>query len=137
MFKWDEKYSIGIEDIDEQHKGLFEIGNWLNELNLSELKNDHYIEVMIIINELLVYSNDHFKDEEAYMKQVKYPKLEDHIKIHQRFIDYVASFDFEVLYEQGEVMIESLFTFINRWIVQHIMNEDQKIQKYVNDIERS
>lgn len=131
MFVWQNNYSIGIYHIDEQHQGLFEIGNWLNELNLSDLKEDRYIEVMIILNDLLVYFHDHFKDEEDYMKSVNYPKLNDHKQGHQKFIDYIASFDQVDVCEQGEDLILRLFKFINNWIIHYIMSEDQMISSYV------
>lgn len=130
MFEWKDTYSIGIETIDDQHKGLLEIGNRLEDMNISDLKEDNYIEILVILNELLIYSRDHFQAEEAYMASINYPHLDQHCIRHNKFIDYVASIDIQDESINQELIIKDLFVFIEKWIINHILKDDLMISQY-------
>jgi hemerythrin len=76
---WNIHYELGIEDIDNQHKGLV-IG--LNKI-YHAYKREGELNVPLMILELYDYVHTHFKTEEQYMEYYKYPDAEAHIKEHR------------------------------------------------------
>lgn len=79
---WDNTLVIGIDNIDNQHKEMFNLtGQLLNSMKENGDKN----ETIKILNHLNEYMNRHFKEEEAIQKQYKYPKYKLEIKEHKKF----------------------------------------------------
>ena len=72
--------------------------------------------------------NTHFKDEEEYMSSIKYPQLEEHKKLHQELIDYLAS----VIKTPAklEIIKTKMKVVAKRALIDHIMNEDTKIKLF-------
>ena len=66
QFVWEEKFSVGNEDIDTQHKGLFSLGNELFEASRTQ-------SIKPIIMRLYKYTREHFSSEEEMMKRIGYP----------------------------------------------------------------
>lgn len=133
MFKWDNRYLIGINTIDDQHKIMFEIGNRLSGMTISKMKEDRFIDILVLVNELLIYSTDHFKDEEKYMRTINYPDLKNHIIGHNKFLDYVSSIDILNLDANQESVVTDLLEFISNWISNHILISDQKIVEHLEN----
>ena len=81
--KWDERYNVGVDIIDREHKKLFTILNKLYGFGDSGQKS-HFA-----CQEAIKYFKDHaiqhFADEEAYMASIHYPGLETHRRIHKDF----------------------------------------------------
>lgn len=71
--EWTPDLSVGVENIDEQHKIWFQKANELFEAG-KERRAKEYINTMIDF--LDEYTKKHFKDEEAYMEEIGYPELE-------------------------------------------------------------
>jgi hemerythrin len=119
-FLWDEKYTIGIEYFDKQHKILFKLVN-----DLSKLINDSAPETSIgnIITELTEYVKVHFKDEENAMMMNNYEFYWQHKKEHEDLMIQVGKF--QIRYSKGEAISEELFVFIKNWISNHILVTDK------------
>ena len=67
---WSKELSVRNDAIDEQHKKLFEIAGRAYELTNKKATKE---EIITILRELLNYTKEHFKDEEAYMESIYYP----------------------------------------------------------------
>jgi len=66
-FEWKDRYSLNIGEIDKQHKRLFEIGARVYDLAVLNDSYDHYDEIMKTLDELLEYTEYHFRYEENIM----------------------------------------------------------------------
>ena len=117
IIKWNKSFSVGIEKIDKQHKFFFKIVNKLyniDDTNIEELKK--------IIEELYDYTIYHFKSEEEYLQKVRYPHLKEHQNVHQNFVKKIKE-----LKEIDEIPDDiDLFEFASEWLIDHILNTDQK-----------
>ena len=86
MLKWDEKYSVGISMIDEEHKKLIGI---LNKAIFAKGHNDNpeelREELKEVLREMTNYALTHFETEETYMKEFNYPECQDHKEEHKDF----------------------------------------------------
>lgn len=70
----------------------------------------------------------HFKEEEAYMQSIEYPYLEQHHQFHQSIIDGMT----KILREKKtmeELQISMKF-ITQKWLVEHILENDLKIEKW-------
>ena len=83
---WKEKYKVGAELIDTQHKELFKrVSDFIQAVQAQgpwESKLDHVKETMEFMQHYVIV---HFDDEEDFQKEIGYPGLEEHREIHSRF----------------------------------------------------
>ncbi len=82
MLEWDDKYSVGISIIDEEHKKLFGI---LNKVIVAKEHNGTPEELWEVLSEMTNYAHTHFRTEETYMKEFNYPEYQDHKEEHRGF----------------------------------------------------
>lgn len=127
MYEMKKEYYIGIEHVDEQHKRLFEIANEAYNLLKNEFIPDKYDHVVRLIQELADYAEVHFADEEAYMEQMKYKRILSQKVEHAEFMEKIRSIDLSDLDENQEGVILDLLTFLNDWLVHHILEKDKLI----------
>jgi len=127
MLVWKDEYSIGVELIDAQHQRLFEIGNDIYNLLENYLLDDKYDKIMLIIQELKDYTKYHFKTEEEYMMQIKYPKFFSQKVAHDDFINKIEEFELQDIDQDQEKYIRELLEFVFTWILEHIVRQDKLI----------
>ena len=88
LIKWDDKYSVGISMIDEEHKKLIGI---LNKAIFVKGQNDNPEEIREVLREMTSYAHTHFATEENYMKKFNYTEYQAHKKEHRDFsIEIIA-----------------------------------------------
>lgn len=127
--EWKDRYSVGIIEIDAQHKKLFQLYNNLIEamhqgVGIKELGK--------ALDELLEYSVWHFMTEENYMEKYKYPELENHKKIHNEFREkfYKIHKDF---HEGKPVITQEVVEYLRDWIKNHVLYTDQKYAPFLKE----
>lgn len=129
---WTPDLSVGVKHIDDQHKVWFEKANDLFEAG-KERRAKEYINTML--NFLDEYTKQHFKDEEAYMEQIKYPELEAQKRAHAKFVDDLAKLKSEYDSSGGNIMvIINANKMVINWLTNHIISMDKKIGDYVKNL---
>ena len=131
MFLWKEEYSVNINDFDEEHKKLFELGSKLYDL--VKLKDmDIYDEILTVLGELEDYTLGHFDHEEGVMQQHEYPGLSEHRSHHQAFVNKLKELKSkDIDAAQSKITMEML-VFIADWISVHILKIDKKYIDFLN-----
>jgi hemerythrin-like metal-binding protein len=122
---WDDKYSVGVEIIDDQHKMLFANINKLIDILREVPKKEHVDEV---IAELVNYKKFHFLTEEKYFDEFGYDNTEDHKAKHKEFNIKLES----LINRCGDDSITLAFglvDFLEDWLLDHILVDDQKYVK--------
>jgi|GEM_PF-576944 len=125
----DEKHSIGIKIIDNQHKELFLVTNQLHEILKLEQYQDEAIKVL---KNLYAYTSYHFVSEESLLKEYKYPDTEDHIRIHNSFRDKIKE-SLEGVRSRRNYPLEPLQDYLVEWILKHIQVQDMQYAKYFKE----
>lgn len=120
--RWDDSYCIGDRDIDAQHKKMFEILNAITE-SMTEEDIKSYILV------LSKHAREHFRSEEALMKRVNYPHIENHKERHTELITTLSEKCLDDF--KGQFAIEKFKAFIYHWVRDHIVNVDSALFEYV------
>jgi hemerythrin-like metal-binding protein len=125
----DEKHSVKIQKIDEQHQMLIKI---INEV--FEAKTDGLGKMAIsgILKRMADYAQIHFKDEEALLAEHGYSELEGHRSAHQYFITKVADFNRDFNLDQDSLTEDMLF-FLKDWLLTHIMETDKRYSSFLNE----
>lgn len=127
---WKESLSIGIPEIDKQHKGLCEK---VDDLFAACAKGKGRDEITNTLDFLEAYTMEHFADEEKYQIKLKYPKYLEHKKLHTDFLKQVSSLKKELIAEGTSVpMVIKINNLISAWLINHISKADKDIAQYVN-----
>ena len=123
MFSFTKDCIIGVPEIDEEHRRLFEL---ISETDAA-LKNDQgsIDRAMMLINELKQYAGNHFSHEEAYMQKIHDPELKRQKTEHAVFLEKVNSYDYAAVTQETArgIMLE-LLEYLSRWLVGHILGSD-------------
>ncbi len=133
MFKWKDNYSCNVEEIDNQHRRLFEIGNNIYELLLLDEKIDKYDDIQKGLMELKDYTIYHFDSEEKLMDKHGYENLENHKIEHIAFIKKIEEFCSKDIDEDQQEAVMDMLTFIANWIEKHILGTDHKYKDFFNE----
>ncbi|MCD6535131.1 MAG: hemerythrin family protein [Deltaproteobacteria bacterium] len=117
QFVWKDSYSVGDSEIDEQHKGLFKLGNELPEV-LGEQ------DVKPIIMQLFKYTREHFSAEEEMMNRIGFPYLAEHKILHDDLITNLSEVSSQEL--DTDAAIYGFKQFVKKWLLDHVLIEDNK-----------
>lgn len=122
FISWNDKISVGIQEIDEQHKRLVAL---INNLYDAMVEGEDRLETANkILTELMQYTIVHFAVEESLFRIFDYPEYEAHCAQHQELREEVIDINTRV--QKGERMITpELLFFLRKWITNHIMVEDK------------
>jgi len=130
MFKWREDFNVNVSKIDEQHKELFNIGNFLYDLMSIKDDIDRYDEIMTALHKLRDYAIYHFETEEKLMLEHGYPKYEEHKSQHDAFIAKINSLDDDLIDMDQRTVEMDLLIFVANWIEQHILRTDMEYKEF-------
>jgi hemerythrin len=122
---WNQSYSVGVDNLDQDHRKLVDMINKLHEAMTTGQSN---AVISPLISSLKEYSLTHFNNEETYMQQINYPNLEDQKKQHDIFVNKIKEFESELL-KGNKMLATRVIPFLSNWLFQHIMNEDMKYSK--------
>ena len=125
MYQWKEEYSLGIDEIDGQHRRLIEIANEVYTVLNDPWRLDKYNQILKVLDELKAYTVYHFQSEEAYMERIGYKKRFSHAMEHKAFVEKLKEVDLSEVDEAQEKYLRDLLGFITDWVVNHIMTTDR------------
>ena len=129
FFPWNPSLATGILEIDQQHQRLVSL---VNRLYQSVERGGAYEELKAILNELIEYTNYHFKTEEYYFDKYGYPEGEIHKEIHRKLTEKVL--DFKRKFENREATVSyDLLDFLKDWLVNHIGKTDKKYAPFLKE----
>jgi len=126
LIQWSDELSVGIQEIDEQHKLLVKMLNELNEA----IQGGRGKEVrMELFNKLVEYTRVHFAVEESLMRLLDYPHYEDHKKEHEELTGQLFK-EIDRFHTMPDTSNYELLFFLKRWLTHHIMKADKAYEKF-------
>lgn len=118
--EWNERYSVGIQSIDDQHKEIFRL---LDQL-LQALKLGKAPQMLLrTITELEVYATSHFYKEEFFFREFNFPDSASHVREHEHFLKKINSLKGDAREGKLQSSLDLLY-FLNGWIAHHILIVD-------------
>ncbi len=121
--QWTEDLSVGVQEIDSQHKELFIRANDLLE---AMKRGKGREEVRELIRFLDDYTIMHFGLEERYMLEYEYPDYLSHKQKHSQFMEKIRDEKKEL--ESEGVTVDAaarIGLFLTQWWIEHIRNVDK------------
>lgn len=118
LVTWSSTFSVGIQIIDDQHKGLLDLVNdMFNHVNTDEESQRKYF--ADVIQQAVKYIKIHFSTEEEIMTRVKFPGYAKHKREHESFVLTVVeqAKSFESSKRFGLLEITK---YLKEWILTHI-----------------
>ncbi|AZN36631.1 bacteriohemerythrin [Iodobacter ciconiae] len=125
FFEWSDELSVGIQEIDEQHKVLIDLLNVLHDairLHHGSEASGH------ILGRLADYTRSHFMVEESLMRILGYPDYDEHKRCHEDLIKQMNDLQARLL--GGEAITFELMHFLRNWLINHIMEGDKRYTKH-------
>lgn len=128
-FEWSQDLSLGIEQIDNQHKELFQR---IASLRSALQKGEGRVALLKTIEFLKEYVDEHFNAEEALMRRHHYHGILEQSKEHDAFREYFSDFNKKLITMESQGEVTALLTIeferrLSGWLVDHIGKVDKKL----------
>jgi hemerythrin len=123
--EWLPLYSVNIEEIDIQHKKLFDITNHLMDI----FENDSG-DLLPVLKYLIAYVIEHFHTERTVMIKANFPGFLMHNQEHQIFTEKMKEFLDD--YQAGNKDLAfDMISYLKNWINDHTTKVDMEYAKYL------
>ena len=124
MMLWNKSLETGILAIDEQHKELFKQADVL----FDQKNADRVPQTLQFLEK---YVEKHFKDEQLLHLKSRYPKLEQHKKMHSDFVSAFKKMQEEYNSDGNKLQILlKINKTVSAWLTNHIMVCDREFADY-------
>lgn len=128
LINWSESMHIGCQELDYDHEKFAEVINNLHEAienksNLDDLED--------AVEDLVEYTEWHFRHEERLMLQSGYELMEDHKQVHEEFTAKVNEIRGDLV-GGGEKASMILSTLVADWST-HLVSGDKPMCEYLAD----
>ena len=131
IIEWDEKYSMGIELIDSQHKELIGL---INQLYRACTAGDDAVGSVFkdTMHCMVDYVHFHFSAEQELLERVKYPRYLEHKKQHDMLILNIL--EAAKSHSEGKKFVANNFMrTLKDWVMGHIAVHDKLYATYIAD----
>jgi hemerythrin len=133
VFSWDESLTLGIDEIDSQHKNLL---NKMNNLAEAVLQRKGKDKIGNLLKFMENYADLHFKTEEEYMARNAYSGLAHQRKEHEQFKSVVeklySDLDREGVSEGFAIAVQR---YLMDWFILHIKEKDLEFSNFLKNVE--
>jgi hemerythrin len=123
--RWSDEFKIGIDQIDDEHRGIIERYEHLYLQMREGLGSEAYHSLLLFLKD---YTDNHFFNEEAFQVKMGYSGYKEHRLLHETFRNQVN--DLIVKRDTNSISTTDLVRFnlfVKDWLVHHVLVEDQKI----------
>jgi len=128
LIEWKEQYSLGVAEVDHEHRELIALVNALYE-RLGQAKSD--ADVAEFLGELYARISAHFALEERLMRDNSYDEYADHKADHERLLDGIR--DLMDDYEDGVyVDVERFGKRLDEWFSEHFRTRDARLHQKIS-----
>ena len=120
-FEWLESYSVGVSELDDDHKVMVSL---VNDLVILVNGGETDRGMGDILERLMDYTVFHFGREERLFEETNYPESDTHRRSHDRFVRRLV--EFHMNHRKKTLKASDLATFLMDWLITHIQHEDKR-----------
>jgi hemerythrin-like metal-binding protein len=129
LLAWQNKFNIGIDEADRQHKKMLDMMNDVHIMSVNKRSNQAIAQAL---NALIAYTEMHFTWEEGLFSSYGYPQTEQHHNIHNKLLDDIRLHQKNI--ETGnEQQIKRELESLNEWLIKHIEYSDRDYAKFLKE----
>lgn len=126
IITWRNEFSVGVTEMDEQHKKLI---GMINRLIQEQKVLTEPETIADLLTEMTDYAQVHFRAEEYLMAEYGYEHKSEQEKKHQEFIDKTIAF-YSASDLGPNLLSTALFDYLRTWLIGHILKEDMKYKEF-------
>jgi hemerythrin len=127
--QWTPELSVGVTEIDDQHKELIKRLNALGDAMMKGMGKD---EIGRLLDFLGTYVVSHFGTEERHMARTNYPSLADHKAQHAALIADFTKFRSQFNDAGANLsLVLGLNAKLVDWLKTHICGTDKQLGAYL------
>lgn len=127
LITWNARYAIGIEEIDDHHRHLVALLNTIYDDFVNQAPNRNLANVFA---ELASYTQYHFSAEESLMRAYGYPGYSPHKVRHDQFVERLETMREQFCNGRRQMSFD-LLTFLNTWLLSHILDADADMGRFI------
>jgi len=130
---WSSAFSVQSKYLDHQHQNLLKI---VNDFNQAVARGEDQKVAYTILNRLVHYAEEHFRDEEKLLEIARFPaeQLKTHIREHEKLTEDIFQ-HCENWSSYGKESLPEIGLFLKEWLMEHILTSDMKYSKYVANVD--
>ncbi len=126
IINWKNEFSVGVKEMDEQHKKLL---GMINRLVAEQHTLTDPNTIAELLTEMTDYAQVHFRAEEYLMAEYGYDHKTQQELQHKAFIDKTVSF-YSASDIGPNVLSVALLDYLGTWLIGHILKEDMKYKDF-------
>lgn len=125
--RWLPDYAVGVQEIDQQHQGLFSLADKLRQA-IRAGKGQEVLDGTL--DELVDYTCYHFANEEKLMETISYPYYQNHCRQHEELRLKVRLMRKRVAAGEAGMTLQ-VMQFLVEWLKCHTTTSDRRIGTYM------
>ena len=131
IVQWSNRYCMGVQEFDSDHKQLFQIADKIIQ-TVNQHINDSKMRIFMLregIKYLKDYFDVHAVREEAYMRKIAYDGYFQHKRLHDEFQD-IQLVKYDTILQNGRCTKDEILEFVGSgigWLLEHITTADMAI----------
>jgi hemerythrin len=124
LLQWKDRYSVGVEAVDHEHRELIDL---INRLYEAWAHQDSPAAIENFFGDLYRGISAHFAFEERFMRERSYAHLAAHKTDHERLLDEIRDImdDFSDAPEASRLLAAQL----EAWFARHFETHDARLHK--------
>lgn len=126
MLRWDDRYALGHERIDAEHRIFLGL---IVDFHEAAMCGEGRPRLARILNEIGKYAEFHFVSEENLMSDCDYPDRAGHARLHAQLLSEFNDMAWRFRSEQADP--QQVFDFLFQWFALHTTSEDRKLVAYL------
>jgi hemerythrin-like metal-binding protein len=128
IIEWTPRLSIGIEELDREHKAFFVL---INHLGAAMARGCGTTELNGLTALLRAHADRHFSHEKAEMERYGYPDTRAHLAEHAEVYEMLEELADRV--PNATVGLTVAFSqLLSDWLVNHVMTTDMKFAAWLS-----
>ncbi|MHC1728463.1 MAG: bacteriohemerythrin [Syntrophobacteraceae bacterium] len=126
IMEWKDSYSVGVEEIDLQHRKLLDLINELYSLHNKEATGQT---CFAFLNGMMKYAQMHFDTEEHYFEKSGYPDLVQHKRSHEEFVEETFAMTQDL--DEDMLTLGGITIYLQEWYKDHVLGLDQDYKPFL------
>jgi hemerythrin len=127
--EWKDTFTVGIEELDVQHRGLLDLINEIGDL--ADAQDTVRSAAFGALNAMIRYAENHFRTEEGYLERYGYPEYRQQKEQHEAFVNSVFSMAQE-LEEESSLSLGTIILYLEDWYADHVTGTDQAYKEFLS-----
>lgn len=123
LIEWKDRYSVGIDAVDHEHRELIEL---INALHDSLLAGAGEPDVSAFLGEIFRAISAHFALEERFMREHRYDQAAEHKQAHEELLEEIR--DIMDGYDADPQGASTLLSGrLDAWFTDHFKTHDARL----------